>query len=86
MPPQDVTVLEEVVKMLLEIVNSCLTAQLAHNAHLVYALLYKRDAIRACQGHAAFQDIARNIDTVGHRTERRQWIGGCQRLDKLAVI
>ena len=58
------TVLEDVVKMLLEIINSCLTAQLAHNTNLVYALLYKREAIQACQSHAAFHDITRNIEMV----------------------
>ncbi|XP_043222619.1 dymeclin-like [Amphibalanus amphitrite] len=61
---QDVTVLEDVVKMLLEIINSCLTAQLAHNPNLVYALLYKREAIQACLSHTGFQDISRNIETV----------------------
>ena len=61
---QDVTVLEDVVKMLLEIINSCLTAQLAHNPNLVYALLYKREAIQSCMRHAAFQDITHNIETV----------------------
>lgn len=58
------TVLEDVVKTLLEVLNSCLTAQLTNNPHLVYALLYNRDLLRQCQTHTAFQPLARNIDLV----------------------
>ncbi|XP_043232636.1 dymeclin-like [Amphibalanus amphitrite] len=61
---QDLAVLEEVLRMLLEIINSCLTAQLVHNPNLVYTLLYKRGVFELYRTHPNFQDITHNIDTV----------------------
>ncbi|KAG8010767.1 Dymeclin, partial [Nibea albiflora] len=40
---QDLNVIEEVIRMMLEIINSCLSNSLHHNPNLVYALLYKRE-------------------------------------------
>ncbi|XP_054983685.1 dymeclin isoform X3 [Sorex araneus] len=61
---QDLSVIEEVIRMLLEIINSCLTHSLHHNPNLVYALLYKRDLFEQFRTHPSFQDIMQNIDLV----------------------
>ncbi|XP_075388745.1 dymeclin isoform X2 [Tenrec ecaudatus] len=59
---QDLNVIEEVIRMMLEIVNSCLTTSLHHNPNLVYALLYKRELFEQFRTHPSFQDIMQNID------------------------
>ncbi|XP_029436228.1 dymeclin [Rhinatrema bivittatum] len=61
---QDLNVIEEVIRMMLEIINSCLTNSLHHNPNLVYALLYKRDLFEQFRTHPSFQDIMQNIDMV----------------------
>ncbi|XP_069703683.1 dymeclin isoform X2 [Periplaneta americana] len=61
---QDLGVLEEVLRMVLEILNSCLSRQLAHNPNLVYTLLYKKHVFEPFRAHPAFQDIVHNIDAV----------------------
>lgn len=61
---QDLSVIEEVIRMMLEIINSCLTNSLHHNPNLVYALLYKRDLFEQFRTHPSFQDIMQNIDMV----------------------
>nr|CAD7195657.1 unnamed protein product [Timema douglasi] len=61
---QDLTVLEEVLRMVLEILNSCLSHQLSHNPNLIYTLLYKRNIFEPFRTHQAFQDIVNNIDAV----------------------
>ncbi|XP_076439068.1 dymeclin-like [Babylonia areolata] len=61
---QDLGVLEEVLRMVLEIVNSCLTHSLHHNPHLLYTLLYQRQLFQPFRAHPTFQDIVQNIDTV----------------------
>lgn len=60
----DLSVLEEVLRMVLEILNSCLTHQLVHNPNLVYTLLYKRHVFEAFRTHPTFQDIIQNLETV----------------------
>lgn len=64
---QDLSVIEEVIRMMLEIINSCLTNSLHHNPNLVYALLYKRDLFEQFRTHPSFQDIMQNIDLVSVR-------------------
>ncbi|KDR21174.1 Dymeclin [Zootermopsis nevadensis] len=61
---QDLGVLEEVLRMVLEIINSCLSHQLAHNPNLVYTLLYKKHVFEPFHTHPAFQDIVQNIGAV----------------------
>ena len=61
---QDLTILEEVLRMVLEIINSCLTYRLAQNPNLIYTLLYKKDIFQPFRTHSAFQDIVQNIDSV----------------------
>uniref|UniRef100_A0A8C9V9K9 Dymeclin n=1 Tax=Scleropages formosus TaxID=113540 RepID=A0A8C9V9K9_SCLFO len=61
---QDLNVIEEVIRMMLEIINSCLSNSLHHNPNLVYALLYKRELFEQFRSHPSFQDIMQNLDTV----------------------
>ncbi|XP_073536581.1 dymeclin isoform X2 [Phyllobates terribilis] len=61
---QDLSVIEEVIRMMLEIINSCLSNSLHHNPNLVYALLYKRELFEQFRSHPSFQDIMQNIDMV----------------------
>ncbi|XP_014782112.1 dymeclin [Octopus bimaculoides] len=61
---QDLAVLEEVIRMVLEIINSCLTNGILHNPNLVYSLLYQKDQFGMFRTHPTFQDIIQNIDTV----------------------
>uniref|UniRef100_H2TKB9 Dymeclin n=1 Tax=Takifugu rubripes TaxID=31033 RepID=H2TKB9_TAKRU len=71
---QDLNVIEEVIRMMLEIINSCLCNSLHHNPNLVYALLYKRELFEQFRTHPSFQDIMQNLDTVigffGQRLEQ----------------
>ncbi|XP_053639286.1 dymeclin isoform X3 [Cherax quadricarinatus] len=60
----DVSVLEEVLRMVLEILNSVLTHQLSHNHNLVYTLLYKRHLFHPFSTHPNFQDVTQNIEMV----------------------
>lgn len=61
----DLTVVIEVIRMLLEILNSCLTGPgLRHNANLVYALLQQRAIFHNFRQHNGFQDVLQNIDTI----------------------
>ncbi|XP_050397262.1 dymeclin [Patella vulgata] len=61
---QDMNVLEEVIRMVLEIINSCLASSLHHNPNLIYTLLYQRDQFTLYRTHPTFQDIIQNIETV----------------------
>ncbi|XP_071442819.1 dymeclin isoform X2 [Hetaerina americana] len=61
---QDLNVLEEVLRMVLEILNCSLTTQLPHNPNLVYALLYKREIFEPFRNQPAFQDVIQNIEAV----------------------
>jgi len=61
---QDLTIIEDVMRMVLEIINSCLTHTLRHNINLIYTLLYNRDVFENYRTHPSFQDILQNIDTV----------------------
>lgn len=60
----DLNVLEEVLRMVLEILNSCLSQQLTNCPNLVYTLLYKKQVFEHFRTHTAFQDIIQNIDMV----------------------
>ncbi|KAK1788460.1 hypothetical protein P4O66_016893 [Electrophorus voltai] len=73
---QDLSVIEEVIRMLLEIINSCLCNSLHHNPNLVYALLYKRELFEQFRTHPCFQDIMQNLDTViGFFSQRLEQAG-----------
>ena len=61
---QDINVLEEVIRMVLEILNSVLTNQLQQNRHLIYTLLYKKNIFDTFRSYDATQDLVANIDIV----------------------
>lgn len=61
---QDISIYEEVLRMVLEIINSALANQLTHNPNLIYTLLYNRSIFEPFQSHVTFQDIVMNIETV----------------------
>jgi len=61
---QDAAVLEEVLRMLLEIINSCFSHQIQNNPNLVYAVLYKREMFEMYSKNPAFQDLLENIQSV----------------------
>ncbi|KAA0192535.1 hypothetical protein HAZT_HAZT001279 [Hyalella azteca] len=60
----DLSVIEEVLRMVLEIINSTLTHQLAHNSQLLYTLLYKRHIFLPFSTQPNFSDVCMNIDVV----------------------
>lgn len=51
-------------RMVLEIINSCLTNNLHHNSNLIYSLLYNKNSYLLFRDHPNFQDVIQNIDTV----------------------
>ncbi|XP_072387855.1 dymeclin [Diabrotica undecimpunctata] len=61
---QDVSVLEEVLRMVLEILNSCLSTQLGNNPNLIYTMLYNRSMFESFKDNVVFQDIIHNIDII----------------------
>ncbi|KAK4473580.1 hypothetical protein MN116_002604 [Schistosoma mekongi] len=61
---QELTLLEEVIRMLLEIINSILTHTMVSNPDLIYSLLYKKDSFAPLRSHPSFQNVLQNIDIV----------------------
>ncbi|KAJ8944929.1 hypothetical protein NQ318_013077 [Aromia moschata] len=61
---QDLQVLEEVLRMILEILNSCLSTNLANNPNLIYTLLYNKHIFESLKDNVVFQDIIHNIVVV----------------------
>ena len=61
---QNLSIYEEVLRMILEIINSCLASQLVINPDLIYTLLYKRHIFEPFQYNPSFQDVIRNIELV----------------------
>jgi len=56
--------IDEALRIVLEVINSCLSNQLIHNPNLVYALLYQRKVFEPLKSHEAFHDVIQNIDMV----------------------
>jgi len=61
---QDLAIIEELMRMVLEIINSCLTNNLHHNSNLIYSLLYNKQIYLQFRDHPNFQDVIQNIDTI----------------------
>ena len=61
---QDAAVLEEVLRMVLEIINSCLVHQTQHNPNLIYTILYKKDLFELAAKNPAFQ-VCRLVKLFG---------------------
>ena len=60
----DVAALEEVLRMVLEIINSTLIAQNKSNSNFIYTLLYQQQIFQPFYRHPNFQDLLHNIKTV----------------------
>ncbi|XP_060917105.1 dymeclin [Labrus mixtus] len=84
---QDLNVIEEVIRMMLEIINSCLCSSLHHNPNLVYALLYKRELFEQFRTHPSFQDIMQNLDTViGFFSQRLEQAGSDLSVERVQEV
>ncbi|UYV69166.1 DYM [Cordylochernes scorpioides] len=72
---QDAGILEEVVRMVLEILNSVLSSRLVENPDLVYTLLYKKQAFELVRDHPACSDLLANLNTVlAHFSEKLEQV------------
>ena len=61
----DIGVMEEITRMLLEIVNSCLTGNaLRNNANLIYALLQSRTTFEKLRTFDNFNDVLQNVEIL----------------------
>lgn len=60
----DVAALEEVLRMVLEIINSTLISQNKSNSNFIYTLLYHQHIFEPFHRHPNFQDLLHNIKTV----------------------
>ena len=60
----DVAVLEEVLRMILEIINSTLTSQNKSNSNFIYTLLYHQHIFEPFHKHPNFLDLLHNIKSV----------------------
>lgn len=67
----DITVYEDLLVLLLEIINSTLTHRLKHNSQLVYAMLQKREIFTPFQSHPRFSDLVQNVEQVIHHFNAR---------------
>lgn len=61
---RDITLHEEVLRTILEIINASLTKNLISNPNLIYTLLYNRKVFEPFLGNQMFQDIIANIDIL----------------------
>ncbi|XP_065063969.1 dymeclin-like isoform X2 [Rhopilema esculentum] len=57
----DSNVLEEIIRMFLEILNSCVVTRLKENPNLVYTLLHEKETIEELETNPKFQDIMFNV-------------------------
>lgn len=57
-------------RMVLEIINSCLTNAIHHNANLVYSILYNKNSFQQFNDHPTFQDLYSNIELVSLKKEK----------------
>ena len=60
----DAGALEEVLRMILEIINSTLISQNKSNSNFIYTLLYQQHIFEPFHKHPNFQDLLQNIKTV----------------------
>ena len=60
----DVAALEEVLRMILEIINSTLISQNKSNSNFIYTLLYQQHIFEPFHKHPNFQDLLLNIKMV----------------------
>merc|ERR1712071_415822 len=60
----DLSILDEVLRMLLEILNAAFTHQLTSNQNLIYSILHQREVLDVLRRQAPFQDVVTNLDLV----------------------
>lgn len=62
---QDVGLIEEVIRMILEVLNNTLASQLVNNTDLIYTLLYKRSVFSSLlSSHQSFYNMALNVERI----------------------
>uniref|UniRef100_A0A0A9Y9X8 Dymeclin n=2 Tax=Lygus hesperus TaxID=30085 RepID=A0A0A9Y9X8_LYGHE len=61
---QELVAIERALRIILEVLNSCLSNQLVHNTNLIYTLLYKKSIFESLKNNPAFQDIINNLEEV----------------------
>jgi len=60
-------VLEEIIHMMIEILNACLTNNIEDNSAIVFALLRHKELFQNFKSNPRFQDIVQNLDTVSRQ-------------------
>uniref|UniRef100_A0A0N4ZBI6 Dymeclin n=1 Tax=Parastrongyloides trichosuri TaxID=131310 RepID=A0A0N4ZBI6_PARTI len=60
----DIIALEEGIRTILEMINSCLCNNLRSNPHLIYYMLYRREIFDQFRDHPMFQDLSDNVFSV----------------------
>lgn len=65
----EISIHEEVLRMILEIVNGILYHELPSNANLVHSLLYKKQLFERFRSYPNFQEVVHNIETVSSLVE-----------------
>ncbi|XP_063723494.1 dymeclin-like isoform X2 [Symsagittifera roscoffensis] len=60
----ELSVVEEILRLLLEIINNALTNQLAYNTSLVHCLIYDKDMLNSIRQNHNYQDIVYNLDVI----------------------
>eukprot|EP00879_Flechtneria_rotunda_P022262 GHRR01023488.1.p1 GENE.GHRR01023488.1~~GHRR01023488.1.p1 ORF type:complete len:283 (+),score=103.21 GHRR01023488.1:648-1496(+) len=63
-PPQDLQVLGDFLRILLEVINCILALNLARNPDLVYALLHKQEVFAQLRGQQGLTDLVNNLQAV----------------------
>ena len=61
---QDLAIIEELMRMVLEIINSCIINSIHHNTNLIYSILYHKNLYVQFYSHPNFQDVIANIEFV----------------------
>jgi len=60
----DLEVMEEIIRMLLEILNACICHNIEENTNLIFQLLRYKELFQSFHTNPKFQDIVMNIDTA----------------------
>lgn len=62
---QDINLIEEVIRMILEVINNSLATQLKTNPDLIYTLLYKRNVFSSLlSSHQSFYNMVINVERI----------------------
>ncbi|XP_066912203.1 dymeclin-like [Clytia hemisphaerica] len=60
----DLAVLEEILHMMIEILNACLTNNIKDNSTIVFAMLRHKELFQDFKSNPKFQDVVHNIDSI----------------------